>query len=187
MGRAELNEIAGELGTSARMLIHHFGSKDELIAAAVAEGRGRQRRLFEDWLDRHPTGTVADLLQTLWELIQAPEAQPYLRLFSEIYPLAIQQPDRFPGLSAETAVHDWLPRLEAELRAGGAHEDELTALATLALAVQRGLLLDLLGTKQAERVRSAHNALLRLLDDRPLRGGLRPPGCRTSGYPTSTS
>lgn len=163
MSAADLTDIASALGTSSRMLIHHFGSKDELIAAAVAEGRGRQRALFEDWFDRHEARSLTALLRIFAELLRAPEMQPYLRLFSEVYSLAVQQPERFPGFSTFAAVHDWLPRLEAELRAAEEAEDELTALATLVLAIQRGLLLDRLGTGEDERVQAAHEALLRRL------------------------
>jgi hypothetical protein len=105
------------------------------------------------------------LLRTLWELMQSREARPYLRLFSEVYGLAVQQPSAFPASpSGWAAVHDWLPVLEHELRVGGATVDEASALATLALAVERGLLLDALGTHEQQRVRTAHDALLRLRD-----------------------
>lgn len=160
---ADLGEIASELGTSARMLVHHFGSKESLIAAAVAEARARQRQLFDDWFDRHDARGLSGLLEVLGELMRAPEARPYLRLFSEVYSLAIQRPDRFPEFSTLAAVHDWLPRLEAELRTAGEPEEELTGLATLALAVQRGLLLDLLGTGEEERVQAANRAAIERL------------------------
>jgi AcrR family transcriptional regulator len=159
--------MAAELGTSARMLVHHFGSKDDLIAAAVGEARERQRRVFQNWLDDHaPAADLPALLRSFFELIQSAEAQPYLRLFSEVYSIVLHQPDRFPSFSTVAAVHEWLPRLEEVLRAGGADEADLTALATLALAVQRGLLLDLLGTGEHERVRDANDALVRRLDVR---------------------
>lgn len=145
------------------MLVHHFGSKDQLIAEAVAKAREQQRGLFREWLEgRHPR-TFPEVLGTLWELMQAPRAQPYLRLFSEVYALAVQRPKRFPSFSTHAAVHDWLPTLETLLREGGAGE-ESPALATLVLAVERGLLLDRLGTGEHERVQAAHEALLRLLD-----------------------
>ncbi len=95
----------------------------------------------------------------------------YLRLFSEVYALAVQQPDRFPGFSTRRAVHDWLPALETPLREAGAGEDEARALATLVLAVERGLLLDALGTGERERVHAAHDALLGLLDQRSCPSG----------------
>jgi AcrR family transcriptional regulator len=155
--------MAVELGTSARMLVHYFGSKDQLIAAAVEEARAQRRELFGDWLETRGEPTVQGQLRTLWELMQAPEAQPYLRLFSEVYMLTVQHPGRFPGFSTHAAVHDWLPGLERPLRAGGAGQDDARALATLVLAVHRGLLLDSLGTGEHERVKAAHEALLGLL------------------------
>jgi AcrR family transcriptional regulator len=164
VGAADLGEMARELGTSSRMLVHHFGSKDGLIAAALDEAREQQRSLFRGWVEGCDDRTVPGLLRGLWDLMHTPEVQPYLRLFSEVYMLTVQQPDRLPGFSTRAAVHDWLPGLESALRDGGAGDDEARALATLVLAVQRGLLLDALGTGEHERVQAAHHALLHLLD-----------------------
>jgi AcrR family transcriptional regulator len=164
VGAADLGAMARELATSARMLVHYFGSKDALIAGALDEARERQRSFFRDWLEGTDDRTVSGLLRGLWDLMQTPEVRPYLRLFSEVYMLTVQQPDRFPGFSTQAAVHDWLPGLESALREGGAGEDEARAEATLVLAVQRGLLLDALGTGEHDRVQTAHHALLRLLD-----------------------
>jgi AcrR family transcriptional regulator len=161
---ADLGELARELGTSARMLVHYFGSKDELIAAAVDDARAQQLALFSNWFETRDDRTVSDLLRSLRDLMQTPQLQPYLRLFSEVYALTVQQPGRFPSFSTRAAVHDWLPRLESALRDGGASDDQARALATLVLAVQRGLLLDEHGTGEHERVEAAHHALLRLLE-----------------------
>jgi AcrR family transcriptional regulator len=164
---ADLGELARELGTSARMLVHYFGSKDELIAAGVGEARAQQLALFREWFENRDDRTVADLLRSLWDLMQTPQLQPYLRLFSEVYTLTVRQPGRFPGFSTWAAVHDWLPGLESALRDGGAGDEEARALATLILAVQRGLLLDVHGTGEHERVKAAHHALLGLLEQGP--------------------
>src|SRR5919197_3674795 len=91
---ADLGEMATELGTSSRMLVHHFGSKDQLIAAAVEEAREQQRQIFRNWFDEREAQSLASLVRALWELMQSPQAQPYLRLFSEVYALTAQQPDR---------------------------------------------------------------------------------------------
>jgi AcrR family transcriptional regulator len=162
--------MARELGTSARMLVHYFGSRDELIAAAVDDARAQQQALFRDWFESRDDDTVAGLLRSLWDLMQTPQLQPYLRLFSEVYTLTVQQTGRFPGFSTWAAVHDWLPDLESALRNGGAGDDEARAQATLVLAVQRGLLLDEHGTGEHERVEGAHHALLRLLEQGSVTG-----------------
>jgi AcrR family transcriptional regulator len=161
---ADLGEMAAELGTSPRMLIHYFGSKDRLIDEGVGEAREQQRSLFREWLGVRKAQTLPGLLRTLWELMQAPQARPYLRLFSEVFTLAVQQPGRFRDFSTDAAVYDWLPGLEEALREGGVDDDEARAVATLVLAVERGLLLDVLGTGDHERVKAAHDALLRLLE-----------------------
>jgi AcrR family transcriptional regulator len=161
---ADLGELARELGTSPRMLVHYFGSKDELIATALDEARAQQRALFRDWFEIRDDRGMAGVLRSLWDLMHEPQLQPYLRLFSEVYSLTVQQPGRFPGFTTWGAVHDWLPGLESALRDGGAGDDEARALATLVLAVQRGLLLDEHGTGELDRVQAAHSALLRLLE-----------------------
>ena len=42
IGRRPLRELAEAVGTSHRMLLHHFGSRDELIVAVVQEMDRRQ-------------------------------------------------------------------------------------------------------------------------------------------------
>lgn len=161
---ADLGELAAELETSPRMLVHYFGSKDRLIDEAVGEAREQQRRLVREWFAARRARTLPGLFRMLWDLMQAPRAQPYLRLFSEVYTLAVQQPGRFRNFSTYAAVHDWLPGLEEVLNNGGIAGEQARALATLILAVERGLLLDALGTGEQDRVQAAHDALLRLLD-----------------------
>jgi AcrR family transcriptional regulator len=164
VGAADLGEMAEELETSPRMLVHYFGSRDELINEALEVARDQQRSIFREWFAAHQTRTVAGLLLTFWDLMPSQQAQPYLRLFSEVYSLAVQRPGRFRSFSTHATVHDWLSGLEGALQDGGADEDDALALATLVLAVQRGLLLDSLGTGEHERVKAAHDALLGLLD-----------------------
>jgi AcrR family transcriptional regulator len=45
-----LRSLAEELGTSHRMLIHHFGSKDALWVAIIREVEARQRAALADRL-----------------------------------------------------------------------------------------------------------------------------------------
>src|ERR1700759_4223033 len=48
IGDISLRELAAALGTSHRMLIYHFGSKEGLFVAIVQEAENRQRRLLAD-------------------------------------------------------------------------------------------------------------------------------------------
>jgi AcrR family transcriptional regulator len=46
IGDVSLRELAAALGTSHRMLIYHFGSKEGLFVAVVQEADRRQRQLL---------------------------------------------------------------------------------------------------------------------------------------------
>lgn len=157
-----LDQTAAAAGTSARMLIHHFGSKDELVAAALTEARRRQLAMFDEHLERSEVTDLPTLLIAVRALLGSPEAQPLLRLFAEVHASAAREPERLPGF-ARASVHDWLPQLAKALSTAGYPADDAQALATLCLAVERGLLLDDLSTQEHERTESAHMALLRLL------------------------
>jgi AcrR family transcriptional regulator len=126
-----LRPLAEALGTSPRMLLYDFGSKEELVRAILAEIRRREERLLD-----------ADVrtLDDVWRWISAPEREPFLRLFFEVYVAAIKRGEASPF------VEEWLDFLS-----GSADE----ATATLLIAVVRGLLLDRLATGASDRTDSA--------------------------------
>ncbi len=76
----------------------------------------------------------------------APELAPFERLFFELYGQALQgRPYASPFLVG--VVDSWLELALPVLRAEGLSEPDARAEARLGLAVIRGLLLDLLATK----------------------------------------
>lgn len=113
------------------MLLYDFGSKEQLIEDVLAEIRRRETGLLE--ADVHT-------LEDIWRWISAPEREPFLRLFFELYVDALDRGTAAP------LVEDWLdylrtrwtPRVDA-------------ATATLMVAVVRGLLLDRLATGDRAR------------------------------------
>ena len=48
LGARSLRDLAADAGTSHRMLIHHFGSRDGLLVAIVSEVEAQQRALLLD-------------------------------------------------------------------------------------------------------------------------------------------
>jgi len=152
IGRRSLRAIADEVGTSHRMLLHHFGSRDELIVAVVEEVERRQAAMF---------GTLPDdpvaAFTAMWVDLRRPELRPLERLFFECYARAAQGEAPFTRL-LPAAVRGWLDT--ADERAGGAVDP---ALARLGLAVTRGLLLDLVATDDEAGVDAAAAAFAALL------------------------
>lgn len=170
-----LRPLARAVGTSARILLYHFGSKEELVASALREARAREAATMASYRTSAAHVPLAELLDTAWQWVSAERNERFLRLFFEVYGLALQDLSRFPGF-LDSVVADWLPIVESTLSEGGIEPGRARALAPLVVAVQRGLLLDLLATGARRRVNRAHrefvDRLLASADVEPL-GGLR--------------
>src|SRR6476659_3933702 len=75
-----LRKLAAELGTSHRMLIHHFGSREGLWVAIVREVEARQIAAVAD-LEPDPAASFADAMRAWWRHISDPSLWPNERLF----------------------------------------------------------------------------------------------------------
>ena len=132
------------------MLVHHFGSKEELIAAVMQEAQGKLQSLFLALRQKTDESEPATLLTALWKSITSKETLPYLHLLFEVQALALQNPKRYAHYLADNS-HTWLRLIEPTLPRGGQH----LARATLLTAVIDGLLLELLSTGDLQRTSKA--------------------------------
>ena len=139
-----LRSLAETLGTSHRMLIHHFGSKEGLWVAIVREVERRQLAAVAD-LPFDEGASFAEATRAWWRHISDPSLWPNERLFFEVYGQALH--GRAPAVELlDGVVASWLgPATEIAVRMGMAAEPA-EAFARLGIAVTRGLLLDLLAT-----------------------------------------
>jgi AcrR family transcriptional regulator len=147
-----LRPLADALDTQAPVLLHHFGTKEELLVHILNGVRDRLRSIARDARAGDPWSG----LEAVWSWVSAPEHDPFFRLFFEGYALALRRPDLYAGF-LDTVVQDWLDDLSPPM-------DE--ASATLAVAATRGLLLDLLATGQRARVDGAMVRLSSLMNAR---------------------
>ncbi|MFG2631429.1 TetR/AcrR family transcriptional regulator [Streptomyces sp. NPDC048473] len=147
-----LEPLATATGTSARMLIYHFGTRDALLRAVLGHARQRQLDTFGDLLRVRPDEPYTATLNRAWTSITGPDGQPYLRMFGQLRESAEQQ--LWPNFR-RTATTDWLGPLEDGLRSIGRPD-----LATLVLAVIRGLLMDLDATGDTTRTDRAFRDFL---------------------------
>lgn len=156
-----LRELAEALGTSHRMLTYYFGSKDGLLTEIVRAVEAAQRRVWEE-LIADPGLSEADRPLALWRRLSAPEMEPYVRLFFEIYGQALQ--GRKPASTLlEGDIESWLrPSVTALVAAGHTEESARTA-ARLGLAVTRGLLLDQVANGDHAEIQRCYELFLRLL------------------------
>jgi AcrR family transcriptional regulator len=149
-----LRDLADALATSSRMLVHHFGSRDALIAAALAHARSQLLDRCRAQLTEQNPRDLHSLVRALRAIVTDPVNRPYFRLFDEVNALAQTQPDRFPGFG-HASVHDWLPQFTELLRPSSPDDVTAQAQATLALAVIRGLMLDDNATGEQSRIDAA--------------------------------
>jgi AcrR family transcriptional regulator len=147
IGDRSLRDVAAAVGTSHRMLLHHFGSRNELLVAIVDEVERRQRALLPD-MPTEPAAAIA----AMWANLRQPELRPFERLFFECYARGAQGEQPFARM-LPGAVEAWL--------AVAAAADP--ALVRLGLAVMRGLLLDLVATEDRTGVDAAAQAFVDLV------------------------
>ncbi len=158
VGDLTLRGLATALGTSHRMLIYHFGSRDGLLVAIAAEVERQQREALAD-LD--VSGSPAEVMRAMWARLSDPALWPFERLFFELYARALQgDPGALPFL--EGIVDDWVAPLAEIGVASGVDPAVARAEARLGLAVYRGLLLDLLATGDREGVTAAVERFIQL-------------------------
>lgn len=152
IGDRSLREIAEAVGTSHRMLLHHFGSREELLLTIVDEVERRQMSTLPD-----PDTEPADAMTEMWNDVRRPELRPFERLFFECYARGAQGEQPFARM-VPGAVESWLAEVDA--KTGGVADP---AMARLGLAVIRGLLLDLVATDDEEGVDAAAQTFAGLL------------------------
>jgi AcrR family transcriptional regulator len=162
MAGLSLRPLAKALGTSPRMLLYHFESKERLVTEILAAAREHQARLTAAWVAEQPDLEAAELLRRFWRW-QVEEHRPFLRLFFEVYGLALQDPQRFPGFPRD-AVVAWFPLLTTTLEAAGVPKRRTKVVAGLVVATYRGLLLDVLATGDVRRTSAALDLFLEALD-----------------------
>jgi AcrR family transcriptional regulator len=150
-----LGPLATAAGTSNRMLIYHFETRDGLLREVLGQARRRQVEAFTDLLRVRPEEPYPATLSHAWSMMTGPHGQPYLRMFSRLHDTAGEP--LWPGFR-RTATTDWLAPLEEGMRSLGRPE-----LATVVLAVIRGLLMDLDATGDDERTRQAFDDFLTTL------------------------
>jgi AcrR family transcriptional regulator len=143
-----LRPLAAALGTSGRMLIYYFGSKDQMVLDILSEVRRRQ------YEDLSGVRNESDALRRYWSWSTSPEGRRFLRLTHEIYALSLREPERFGGFLASEAI-EVLGEIGESFGRAGVPEREARLLSTYTFATLRGLELDMLGTDDMARVNAA--------------------------------
>lgn len=156
LGDQSLRTVAEAVGSSHRMLLYHFGSRDGLLLAVAQEVEARtqvQMSAFASGPD--PWGSEA-MIRQAWAYVSDPALGDFERLFFALYARALQGDDTLRPL-LEGDVARWLDFNVAAADDAGLGLDPAVVRvhARLGVAVVRGLLLDLLATGEQAAVGAA--------------------------------
>jgi AcrR family transcriptional regulator len=153
-----LRPLAAAIGSSPRVLLFLFGSKDGLIEAVLARARADELALLERLRSDPRHQGLAAVVRATWRWLSDPNHRQLLELWVEAYARSLTEPSGPWAGFARRTVDDWLAILAAAQAPGRRRSQAGIAERTLALAVLRGAFLDLLGTGDIKRTTAAVDA-----------------------------
>ncbi|MFF2365332.1 TetR/AcrR family transcriptional regulator [Streptomyces sp. NPDC058122] len=168
-GLAELSlrPLARALGTSDRMLLYYFGTKEAMVAEALALDERRPLLHARDTLasaeaPRDPAG-LRRFMEETWQRFNAPDLRPALPLYVEIMAAGLIDPDRYGPLLRDVLT-EWTDLLTSVFRGLGMAQVRARTEAALLVDATFGLVVASLTEDGRERADAAFLALLDRLE-----------------------
>lgn len=152
--------VAAGLGVSPTTLVHHFGTREHLIQAVLARLRERTAMATTELAGEQPD--LATAARAMWNWGSNPQRRAVFTLFFAVYGSALQAPAQYADFleQAGAEVMDTLRRAQGPTAEPGL----ATRRAILVMATIRGLLLDLLSSKDPVGVHEAAACFFDALD-----------------------
>lgn len=155
MGDLSLRPLATAIGSSPRVLLFLFGSKDALLRALLARARVDELAMLEALRRNHPDVDLAGAVTQVWGWLSDPCHRELLTLWVEGYARSLVDPSGPWADFARQTVADWQAVL-AHYQPRSTRTTLQAAVArTAVLALLRGALLDLLATGDQRRTTAA--------------------------------
>jgi AcrR family transcriptional regulator len=143
-----LRPLAEALGTSDRMLLYHFGSKDDLVSTVMRTSNSRSVSLLTAL---PPSAGVHEAVLDLWRAMTSTSIAACSRMYVEA--AAVGFFGREPYAAVLRELNDeWMAALARHLVASGTEPSRAARVAALVDATVMGLLLDMpLDPPEAQR------------------------------------
>jgi AcrR family transcriptional regulator len=136
------------------MLLYHFGSKEGLLLEVVREVEARTQAQFTAVGDAAGPEGVDEVVWNMWRYVTDPGLADFEGLFFALYGRALQGEETARVLFKEN-IEGWLESNVSVAAMAGVPSEVARVHARLGLAVTRGLLLDLLATRDRAGVDAA--------------------------------
>ncbi|MFG2422934.1 TetR/AcrR family transcriptional regulator [Streptomyces sp. NPDC048448] len=162
-----LRPLARALGTSDRMLLYYFGSKERMVAEAltVYERRPllRAQRLLDTAGSPRDAAGLRRFMEDTWQQFSNPDLRATLPLYLEILAAGLLHPDRY-GPVMRDVLSEWTRLLTSVFRGLGMTEARAGTEASLLADASFGLLLAPLTDGDWDRAGAAFHTLLDRLE-----------------------
>jgi AcrR family transcriptional regulator len=156
LAQMSLTPLAESIGTTKRMLLYYFGSRENLLVSALNAVRPDAHAMFDDVRDADALRQAA---QGLWEAITVGEQAGAIRVLLQLLSLATTDPEQYGDLAADT-VEIMVGPIAATFARLGHTPQEARVRATLLVSGMRGLCQDRLVTRDAARTDAAAHRLI---------------------------
>ena len=161
-GEMSLRQLAAAIGTSHRMLLYHFGSREELLVEIMRGFEARQRAVVADIVVDH-LDDPRRMNRLIWRTLSSEALLPQVKAYFEVYGQALAAGPAAAEPLAQLLL-DWLAPMEELERQRGSSPAKARANVRLGVAVMRGLLLDLAATGDRKGCDAAYERWIRHFD-----------------------
>ncbi|MGW1620100.1 TetR/AcrR family transcriptional regulator [Streptomyces sp. NPDC002172] len=162
-----LRPLAKALGTSDRMLLYYFGTKERMVAEALDIYERRPLLRTREVLQAiGPPASPAELrrfVEEVWRQFSDPGVRAALPLYFEIMSASVLHPDRY-GPVMRDIVTEWTLLFTSVFRDLGMSQDRARTQAALLADASLGLLVAPLADGHWDRAHEAFRALLDSLE-----------------------
>ncbi|GGI99469.1 TetR family transcriptional regulator [Streptomyces brasiliensis] len=156
LAQMSLSPLAEAIGTTKRMLLYYFGSRENLLTQALAASRPDAHAMFDDV---HDVAGLREAAQAFWKAITVGEQSRAIRVLLQLLSLAVTDPEQYGSIAADTVEVMVGPIATAYVRLGHPPE-QARARATLIVSGLRGLCQDRLVTHDVARTDAAARRLI---------------------------
>jgi AcrR family transcriptional regulator len=146
-----LRPLAQAIGSSPRVLLFLFGSKEGLVQALLARARAAELAFLNDIRSAGCADDFVSVVRRVWQWLLAREHRAMLVLWLETYAHSLVEPRGPYADFARKTVEDWLELLATHQPTQQRRSRAAATERALALAVLCGALMDLLATGDKER------------------------------------
>ena len=153
-----LRPLAAGIGTSARLLVFHFGSKEGLIEEVLGEVQERLRKSLAAVASAKSLVAGEAPMKRCWRWASGKRNLPYLRLLYEAHFIAVRIPGTYERYLNRSSLN-WIEFIASRLP----ESISSAAMATLCGAVFDGLIMELLSTGDLRRTTRALDDFIALL------------------------